>query len=182
MRGNSGSLATEAARSAHIALYAQLSHWPRVCAVVSSTTTQAKETIMKKIRIENYLVASLLGLSVGAFLATAYSASLSGKDKQFLAGYEKVHAALVADDLAGVKKAAADLGPDGADLGKSDSLEEARDAFEKLTAQAKQLASGQSGYHVFHCPMLKKDWVQTSTTIANPYGGKEMASCGEIQK
>jgi hypothetical protein len=30
--------------------------------------------------------------------------------------------------------------------------------------------------------MLKKDWVQTSTTVANPYAGKDMVSCGEIQK
>jgi hypothetical protein len=30
--------------------------------------------------------------------------------------------------------------------------------------------------------MLKKEWVQTSTTISNPYGGKEMVSCGEIKK
>jgi len=30
--------------------------------------------------------------------------------------------------------------------------------------------------------MLKKDWVQTSEKIGNPYYGKEMAGCGEIKK
>ena len=44
------------------------------------------------------------------------------------------------------------------------------------------MAAGQSGYYVVNCPMLKKDWVQNSEKIANPYGGKEMASCGEIKK
>ncbi len=45
---------------------------------------------------------------------------------------------------------------------------------------ADDLAS--ANYYVAHCPMKNKDWVQTSTTIANPYGGKEMISCGEIKK
>jgi hypothetical protein len=57
-----------------------------------------------------------------------------------------------------------------------------RAAFEKLSDKARQLVTGQSGYYVVNCPMLKKDWVQTSEKIANPYGGKEMATCGEIKK
>ncbi len=112
----------------------------------------------------------------------AQTATLSDKDKQFLSAYEKAHAALAADDLSGAKAAAADLGNDGAELSKSSSLKDARAAFEKLSRKAKQLAAGQTGYHIYHCPMLKKDWVQTSTTTANPYGGKDMVTCGEIQK
>jgi hypothetical protein len=123
-------------------------------------------------------------MSAVALFAIASSASAANSDqnKQFLSAYEKVHHALVADDLAGAKAAAGELGDAGSDLTKSSSLKDARAAFEKLSPTAKQLAAGQSGYHVFHCPMLKKDWVQTSTTAENPYGGKEMASCGEIQK
>ena len=70
----------------------------------------------------------------------------------------------------------------GANLSNKDKQFLAAYDIEKLSAQAKQLAAGQSGYHVFHCPMLKKDWVQTSTTTANPYGGKDMVACGEKQK
>jgi hypothetical protein len=138
---------------------------------------------MKQITIKHQLFA-LLASSIAGIIAasTAFAANLSERDKQFFAAYQKVHAALVADDLSGAKAAAADLGDAGADLAKSNSLNEARTAFEKLSAQAKQLAAGQSGYHVFHCPMLNKDWVQTSTTTANPYGGKDMVSCGEMQK
>jgi hypothetical protein len=116
------------------------------------------------------------------FAVLAQAASLSDSDKQFLAGYEKVRSALAADDLAGAKTAAADLGDDGAPLAKSSSLKEARAAFEKLSDKAKQLVAGQSGYYVVNCPMLKKDWVQTSEKIGNPYYGKEMLSCGEIKK
>jgi len=135
---------------------------------------------MKKLRITHLI--TLVAVCVAVAGATADAATLSDKDKQFLAGYEKAHTALVADDLSGVKAAAGDLGTEGAELSKSTSLKEARSAFEKLSAYAKTAAVGQSGYHVAHCPMLNKDWVQTSTTIANPYGGKGMISCGEIQK
>jgi hypothetical protein len=117
----------------------------------------------------------LIALSVQA-------ANLSEKDKQFLAGYEEVHRALAADDLPSAKSAAKQLGEQGTHIMKAGSLEDARASFEKLTDRAKTLADGQSGYHVFHCPMLKKDWVQTSTTAANPYAGKEMAGCGELKK
>jgi hypothetical protein len=135
---------------------------------------------MKKLRITQLMIFAAICVALSS--ATAGAATLSDKDKQFLAGYEKAHTALAADDLSGAKAAADDLGSDGPELSKSASLEEARVAFEKLSAKAKQLAAGQSGFHVYHCPMLKKDWVQTSTTTANPYGGKDMVSCEEIQK
>jgi hypothetical protein len=114
--------------------------------------------------------------------AVVQAAPLSDTDKQFLARYENVRAALAADDLASAKTATGDLGEDGAALAKSNSLKEARSVFEKLSAKAKQLVEGQSGYYVANCPMLKKDWVQVSEKIANPYYGKEMLSCGEIKK
>src|SRR6266705_1902957 len=115
------------------------------------------------------------------FALSLQAANLSDQDKEFLAAYGTAHDALVADDLASAKKAGADLGPDGVDLSKSKSLDEARAAFSKLSDKAVKLAAGQSGYYVAHCPMKNKDWVQTSTIIANQYGGKEMISCGEIK-
>lgn len=107
---------------------------------------------------------------------------LPDSDRQFLARYETVRNALVTDDLNAARTAAGDLGDEGAELVKSGSLKEARTAFEKLSEKAKQMAAGQSGYYVVHCPMLKKDWVQTTDKIANPYGGKDMVTCGEIKK
>jgi hypothetical protein len=115
-------------------------------------------------------------------ISSALAATLSDQDKQFLTTYEKIHTALIADDLAAAKSAAGDLGDDGQSIAQASSLKEARAGFEKLSARAETMVAGQSGYHVFHCPMLNKDWVQTSTKVANPYGGKAMAGCGEIQK
>jgi hypothetical protein len=110
------------------------------------------------------------------------AAELTDQNKRFLAAYEQVHHALVADDLAGAQTAAADLGRVGVDLTKSKSLTEARAAFEKLSAQTKDLVAGQPGYFVLHCPMANKDWVQTSDKPSNPYFGKQMPACGEVKK
>ncbi len=135
---------------------------------------------MKQLRLP-YLI-TLLALFVVLTNAPIQAAPLSDADKQFLAGYDKVGSALAADDLASAKTAAADLREDGSELAKADSLKSARTAFEKLSDKAKQLAAGQPGYYVVYCPMLKKDWVQTTEKIANPYYGKEMLTCGEIKK
>jgi hypothetical protein len=135
---------------------------------------------MKTPGITHLVAVIAAGIALTALLVEA--SPLSDPDKQFLARYEKVRSALVSDDLGAAKSAAGDLGDDGVELAKSSSLKEARAAFEKLSDKAKQLAAGQSGFYVVHCPMLKKDWVQTSQTIANPYGGKEMVACGEIKK
>jgi hypothetical protein len=116
------------------------------------------------------------------FVVSLQAEALSDQDKQFLAAYGKAHDALVADNLAGAKQAAADLGPAGADLSKSKSLDEARSVFVKLSDKAVKLAAGHSGYYVAHCQMKNQDWVQTSTAVANPYGGKDMISCGQIKK
>jgi len=124
----------------------------------------------------------LAALAFGVLASLGYAANLSDQDKKFLTTYEKVRAALVADDLAAAKVAANELGDSGSDIQKAKSLKDARAGFEKLSLRAKNITAGQDGYHVVHCLMLNKDWVQSSTTIANPYGGKEMIGCGEIQK
>ena len=135
---------------------------------------------MNQLRLP-YLI-TLLALFFGLTSAPIQAAPLSDADKQFLASYDKVGGALAADDLVSAKTAAADLREDGSELAKADSLKRARTAFEKLSDKAKQLAAGRPGYYVVHCPMLKKDWVQTTEKIANPYYGKEMLTCGEIKK
>ena len=124
----------------------------------------------------------LVTLWVALTHAAVHAGPLSEADKQFLARYETVRTALAADDLAAAKTTAGDLGDEGAALTKSSSLKDARAAFEKLSEKAKQLIAGQSGYYLVHCPMLNKDWVQSSEKIGNPYYGKEMTTCGEIKK
>lgn len=133
-------------------------------------------------KIKKTAVSCFVAVWIALGAGLAHAGSLSDNDKQFLAAYEKVRSALAADDLGGARTAASDLRDDGVALAKSSSLKEARVAFEKLSEKAKKLAAGQAGYYVVNCPMLKKDWVQTSEKIGNPYYGKEMATCGEIRK
>jgi len=121
-------------------------------------------------------------MALVSLTAPLSAAQLTDPDKEFLAAYDKVHRALAGDDLASATKASANLGPSGAELTKTKSLDEARAAFAKLSDRATKLAADQPGYYVMHCPMEKKDWVQTSEKVANPYGGKAMISCGEIKK
>lgn len=121
-------------------------------------------------------------IALVSFALPLSAAQLTDQNKQFLAAYDQVRHALVADDLAGAKTAAVDLGASGTAVANSTSLDEARSAFTKVSTEAEKLAAGQAGYYVMHCPMKKADWVQTNSKVENPYGGKEMLSCGEVKK
>lgn len=112
----------------------------------------------------------------------SHAVELTTDDKQFLSGYEKVRSALAADDLNRAQQAAGEMGEAGATLAKSEKLEAARAEFTELSERAIQLGRGQSGYYVVNCPMLKKDWLQNSTKVSNPYAGKSMPDCGVIKK
>src|SRR5207302_7936191 len=122
--------------------------WSRVYAFPSPKLQLIHTNKMKKFRVTHLI--TLVTVWIAFTTASGHAASLSDKDKQFLTGYEKAHTALAADDLNNAKAAARDLGSEGAELSKSSSLRDARAAFEKLSAKAKQLASGQSGYYVYH--------------------------------
>jgi hypothetical protein len=139
------------------------------------TSLRNRNELMKKI------LRSLFALALLALPLAAYAGELSSEDKQFLASYEKVRAALAADDLEGAKKAADDLGDEGAAVAKSEDIKAARSAFTAMSERAIELGRGQSGYYVANCPMLKKDWLQTSTKISNPYD-PGMPECGVIRK
>jgi hypothetical protein len=124
----------------------------------------------------------MTAVAVVALVAPLDAEQLSDENKKFLAAYEKARQALAADDLDGAKNAAADLGTKGSELANSKSLGDARAVFAKISAEAEKMVAGQPGYYVMHCPMLKKDWVQTTEKVANPYAGKQMLTCGEVKK
>ncbi len=133
--------------------------------------------------MKTFSVSFLNAIAVLAVSLSGGNASdLSADDKTFLDGYEKVRAALAADDLSAAKTAAGELGEQGAALASSDTIKAARAEFTNLSERAIELGRGQEGYYVANCPMLKKDWLQTSTAISNPYAGKSMLECGVIRK
>jgi hypothetical protein len=127
--------------------------------------------------------ACLLGLATLISLRAAAAGELSPDDQQFLKAYTQTHDALVADNLAAASKAAAAMPAQaGAPVASAKSLDDARKAFGALAPRAEKLASGQPGYHVFFCPMVSKDWVQTGADAMNPYLGKDMLTCGVEKK
>jgi len=102
--------------------------------------------------------------------------------------YVAISNALAQDDLGAARTAATKLSQESGPLAipassvaKADSLDAARQSFRTLSSEAEKLAAGQSGYHVFTCPMAGADWVQKSTTVQNPYMGKQMSSCGSLK-
>ncbi len=149
--------------------------------------------------IRNLIIAALplLGAATGLYAAddmgnmpmpghehhASPAPALTEAQMQFLAGYEAVRAALAADDLNAAKAAAAELSDStpAASLAKAPSLNAARVAFKKLSAEAVRLAHGHNGYNVVTCSMVGSDWVQTTKGISNPYLGKQQATCGQIK-
>ena len=97
-------------------------------------------------------------------------------------------------DAEAVAKAAEALGAAGqpiaaaaTELAAATTLEAARDAFGKLSGAVIAYADTTKaavGDHVskVYCPMVKKRWLQKGETVKNPYFGKEMQSCGTIEK
>jgi hypothetical protein len=70
-------------------------------------------------------------------------------------------------------------------LGQSKDLDAARAAFKSLSdtlidfVKTQQAATGT--YHIAYCPMAKASWLQTGTTVMNPYFGKAMTHCGQLK-
>ena len=97
-------------------------------------------------------------------------------------------------DAQAVAKAAEALGAAGqpivaaaSELASTATLDAARDAFGKLSVAVLAYADTTKtavGGHVskVYCPMVKKRWLQKGETVKNPYLGKEMQSCGTIEK
>lgn len=118
-----------------------------------------------------------------------------------LASYERVRAALAADDMSSVPASARELetsaraatttGPyyaaiaDGASkLASAGDLTAARAAFGEVSQHLVALLASDTslakGQHVFECPMVSgyNKWVQPSENLENPYMGKRMLTCG----
>jgi hypothetical protein len=133
---------------------------------------------MKTLRILSLIIAAVVAIG---FAGSAAAADLNDKDKQFLSNYEKVRSALAGDNLDQAKTAAREMGDEGNPIVDAANIKAARKDFDKLSTRAVQLAKGQDGYYVANCPMLRKEWVQTSKEISNPYDSS-MPTCGVIKK
>ena len=117
-------------------------------------------------------------------------------------GYIQIQTALAADSLEGITTSAqaiaksvkedkantfsATIGQQAEAVAKAKDLVAAREAFKPLSESLIQFAAKDSTvsgiYRQVHCPMAKASWLQTGTTVSNPYMGKAMARCGQFVK
>lgn len=108
--------------------------------------------------------------------------------------YESVRQSLLKQSLPEVQKNAAALAKDArtaknADVAKladavakSANLDAARAAFAPLSDQLIAQRASVSGARpaVYHCPMVKKSWLQPKGKVGNPYDAS-MAECGMLK-
>ncbi len=141
----------------------------------------------------------LLVVSSVVLAATALVSTSSPEVAALVTPYLRIQTALAADSLDGVKadaaavaSAAGRLGAEAAgirtaagELERATAIAPARAAFFKLSgaliAYAEQTKTPMGGVRKAYCPMEKKHWVQADGRIANPYAGKRMLRCGELQ-
>jgi Cu(I)/Ag(I) efflux system membrane fusion protein len=114
--------------------------------------------------------------------------------------YIKAQAALVQDSLAAVTHAGSAMtkalpgatskslppavASQAESLAKAKDLDSARAAFKQLSDSLIEFAKAHNAtetYHIAYCPMAKASWLQTGTTIMNPYFGKAMPHCGQLK-
>jgi hypothetical protein len=114
--------------------------------------------------------------------------------------YLRIQAALARDSIDDVKANAGNIATAAASLGapamkidmaavqltSTSDLVEARDRFGALSEAILNYMDGlhltpPDGVRVAFCPMLKKPWLQQGETIANPYYGSEMPTCGDFR-
>jgi len=114
--------------------------------------------------------------------------------------YLKIQTALAQDRVDDVKANAGQLATAATALGapaaKIDTaavqlasaaeLEDAREKFGKLSDAVVTYMDGlkltaPDGVRKAYCPMAQKPWLQKGETLANPYYGSTMLTCGEFQ-
>jgi hypothetical protein len=115
--------------------------------------------------------------------------------------YLKIHAALAADKMDGVKAEAGAIAGHAAKmeegaaiaaaaqaLAAASGIDAARTAFGTLSAAMVERVMAQTGgrpsgdVQVAYCPMARKTWLQKGSEIRNPYYGDAMLGCGEFKK
>ena len=146
------------------------------------------------------LVAAV-GLLSGNSVRAADGPALKEPVKSVLDNYLKIQTDLVKDSITGLdaranaiatavksddaKTLSPNVAKQAETLAQAKDLKAAREAFKPLSdSLIKYLADNKAGkgtYHEAYCPMVKASWLQTGTTVRNPYEGKAMPDCGELK-
>jgi hypothetical protein len=146
------------------------------------------------------VVAGAAGCNEKAFpKAPAEGSEMS---RAILDPYLKIEAALVDDNIDGLRANAGNIATAATALGApamkidmaavqlsaAGDLAAARDRFGALSEAIDTYMTGMKlkapdGVKVAFCPMLRKPWLQEGETLANPYYGRnnDMATCGSFR-
>jgi hypothetical protein len=114
--------------------------------------------------------------------------------------YLKIQTALAHDSIEGVRGNAGNIATAATALGapamkidtaalqlaSAGDLADARAKFGTLSEAIVTYMTGlhltsPAGTRVAYCPMVQKPWLQEGTTLANPYYGSEMPTCGAFR-
>lgn len=144
------------------------------------------------------LAACAAGLLL-ADIAHADDSALSAPVRSVYENYLKIQASLAGDSMDDVAKDAdaivkavhADanalptkVGSEAQDLAKATDLASARAAFKPLSHSLIQFLAdhnARNAYVKIYCPMADASWLQADKNVKNPYLGKAMSGCGDIQ-
>jgi hypothetical protein len=152
---------------------------------------------MKKM-MKTILLAAAVGLlwSAGAH---ADNPTLTAPVKSVYGDYLKIQASLAKDSLTGVAETAnaiaksvqtdakslpAAVATEAEALARTSDLKSARAAFKPLSDSLIQYLAdhkAKDAYVQVYCPMARASWLQAGKNVNNPYMGKAMSDCGEIQ-
>jgi Protein of unknown function (DUF3347) len=153
--------------------------------------------IMKTMK--TILLAAAVGLLAGTIVHAADNPALTGPVKSVFGHYLKIQVDLANDSLTGVAENAdaiskavhadanllpAEVGTQAETLAKASDLKLARAAFKPLSDSLIKYLAGhkaKDAYVQVYCPMAKASWLQADKNVNNPYLGKAMSECGEIQ-
>jgi hypothetical protein len=139
-------------------------------------------------------IVSVLLVAVSFVTANAFAASSKGDEmKEVLSSYLKIQEALAVDSLDQVQieadkivKRASDkeIKAPAQSLSHDTTIDAARSDFKRLSvAMDKWAATAKpEGVQRMTCPMASAPWLQKGGDTKNPYYGKQMQSCGEVQK
>jgi hypothetical protein len=134
--------------------------------------------------------------------ATATTSKLPQPVAAVFDGYTQIQAALAGDSLEGVATSAqaiaksvkedkantfaATIEQQAEAVVKAKDLAAAREAFKPLSESLIKFAAKDTAvsslYRQAYCPMAKAGWLQTGTSVSNPYMGKAMLRCGQFVK
>lgn len=145
---------------------------------------------------------ALLALVSAGCNKTAFPETAKGGEmpRSIIDPYLKIQTALAEDSVEGVRQNAGDLTTAAAALGapamkidmaaaqltSAGELSDAREKFGRVSEAIDTYMKGLNlrapeGVRAAWCPMALKPWLQQDGTLANPYYGKSMPTCGEFR-